>query len=119
MFQQESIMASWGSMFNISSGRIIIDEQTFSLVPNVALTAMAMNLGTKAYSTQTFPIDAIIGYKQIFMAWMAILLNDGTKVKVSIGTKKKKQQLISALEARRNAIFASRGQYAPPLISVI
>lgn len=89
MFQQESIMASWGSMFNISSGRIIIDEQTFSLVPNVALTAMAMNLGTKAYSTQTFPIDAIIGYKQIFMAWMAILLNDGTKVKVSIGTKRR------------------------------
>lgn len=119
MFQQKSFPAAWGSFFNLSSGSVVVDEQTFSLVPNGALTALTFSIGKKAYSVQTFPIEAIIGYKGIFMAWMSILLNDGSKVNVSIGTNEKKRALIEALEQQRAAIFAAKGQVAPRLVSVI
>lgn len=119
MPQQISFRVAWGSLFNLSNGKLVVDDTTFTLVPNVALTAINMSLGAKAYSNQTFPIDAIIGYKKVFMAYMAILFNNGSKLRVSIGTDDKKRELIYALEQRRAAIFAARGQRMLPLIQTI
>lgn len=115
MFTQVMFPAVWGPMFNLSNGKLVVDEQTFSLVPNTALKVMALSVGKKAYSSQTFPIDAITGYESNFMAWMSILFRDGSKVKVSIGSKSKKREIIAALEERRSAIFAAKGQSAPQL----
>lgn len=119
MFTQISFPASWGPMLNLSTGKLIVDENSFSLVPNDGLTALTLSVGKKAYSSQTYSIDAIIGYENNFMAWMSILLNDGNKVKLSIGSKDKKREIISALEQRRLAIFSNRGKVAPQLTVTI
>lgn len=118
-FPQISFPASWGPLFNLSSGKIVVDDRTFSLVPNTAMTALTLSVG-KAYSNQVFPIDAIIGYESNFMAWMSIILNDGKKIKLSIGSKSKKREMINALEQRRLAIFSDMGKVAPqqPIISI-
>lgn len=106
-------------MFNLSTGKIIVDDQTFSLVPDTILTALTLTTGKKAYSNKVFPIDAITGYESNFMAWMSIILNDGNKIKLSIGSKSKKREIINALEQRRIAFFSNMGKTAPHLISNI
>lgn len=53
------------------------------------------------------------------MAYMSILLNDGRKVKISVGSRKKKLEIISALEKQRNAIYIARGESIPELSSTI
>ena len=116
---QITFPASWGPMFNVSTGKIVIDDQTFSLVPDKKLTALTFTTGKKAYSNKVFPIDAIIGYESNFMAWMSIILNDGNKIKLSIGFKSKKRELINALEQRRITLFSNMGKTATLLISNI
>lgn len=54
-----------------------------------------------------------------FMAYMSILLNDGRKVKISVGSRKKKLEIISALEKQRNAIYIAKGESIPELSSTI
>ena len=119
MEQEFRIMASWGPIFNLSTGQIVVDDQHFTLVPNKALTAMALSVGKGVYANHPYDIENIAGYENNFMAWMTILLRDGSKVKVSIGSKSKKHELIAALEKRRAALFASRGHQLPLLTSII
>lgn len=118
-FPQMAFPASWGPMFNLSTGKLVVDDRTFSLVPNTTLTSLSFAVGNKAYSSQVYPIDAIIGYESNFMAWMSIILNDGNKVKLSIGSKSKKREIINTLEQRRIAFFSNMGKTAPQLISNI
>ncbi|MDE6272797.1 MAG: hypothetical protein K2M31_07305 [Muribaculaceae bacterium] len=119
MYNQESFGATWGPMYNLSNGSIVVDERAFSLVPNGLATAATLSFGKDAYSTKTFPIEDIAGYKNGLLAWMTILLRNGDKLKISIGSKSKKLELIKALEQRRLAIFRDRGQNAPRLVSII
>lgn len=119
MSQEYRIMAAWGPLFNLTNGNIVVDDRHFTLVPNKALTAMAFSVGKGAYATRPYDIENIAGYENNFMAWMTILLRDGSKVKVSIGSKSKKHELIAALEQRRAALFAARGQQPPVLTSII
>lgn len=118
-FPQESFPATWGTTFNLSNGKVVVDDDTFSLVPDGALTAIIGTVGKKAYSSRKYPIWNIVGYKGVFMAWMKILFDDGTELKVSIGTDSKKRRLIAALERRRAAIFAAAGDPLPPLVADI
>lgn len=92
---------------------------SFSLVPNDDVTGLMLTVGKKAYSTNSFPIEAIIGYENIFMAWMSIILNNGKKVKISVGSKSKKKDLIATLEKQRFAIFETKGEMVPPLSMTI
>ena len=101
-------MVSWGPMLNLSTGNLVIEEETFSLVPNDAMTAVTLSVGN-AYSTKSFPIEDIVGYKNGFMAWMAIILKNGEKIKISVGTKNKKKEIVAALELQRNAVFSAKG----------
>ena len=84
MEQEFRIMASWGPIFNLSTGQIVVDDQHFTLVPNKALTAMALSVGKGVYANHPYDIENIAGYENNFMAWMTILLRDGSKVKVKI-----------------------------------
>lgn len=118
-FPKVSFPATWGKTFNLSNGKVVVDDDTFSLVPNAVLTAMIGSLGDKAYNTRNYPIWNITGYQKVFMAWMKILFSDGTELKVSIGTDSKKRKLIAALEERRAAIFAAAGDPLPPLTATI
>lgn len=118
--KQKKFWVVWGPIFNQSTGDLVVDEQTFSLVPNKIDTALVtLAIGKKAYSIQTFQIDSIIGYENNFMAYMSILLNDGRKVKISVGSRKKKLEIISALEKQRNAIYIVKGESIPELSSTI
>lgn len=114
-----SFLVSWGPVFNLTIGKLVIEEDSFSLVPNDAVTGLMLTVGKKAYSTNSFPIDAIIGYKNIFMAWMSIILNNGKKINISVGSKSKKKELIAFLEQQRFAIFEAKGEMVPPLSMTI
>lgn len=114
-----SFLVSWGPVFNLTVGKLVIEGDSFSLVPNDAVTGLMLTVGKKAYSTNSFPIEAIIGYENIFMAWMSIILNNGKKVKISVGSKSKKKDLIATLEKQRFAIFETKGEMVPPLSMTI
>lgn len=111
--------ATWGPMLNLSTGKLIIDDATFMLVPDTGLTVLSGGIGRKAYANQTYPLDAIVGYENNFMAYMSILFADGKKLKLSIGSKSKKRELVNALEQKRAALFSAQGKPLPPLTSII
>lgn len=114
-----SFLVSWGPVFNLTVGKLVIGGDSFSLVPNDDVTGLMLTVGKKAYSTNSFPIEAIIGYENIFMAWMSIILNNGKKVKISVDSKSKKKDLIATLEKQRFAIFETKGEMVPPLSMTI
>lgn len=96
-FPQEKFRASWGSLINLSTGNLVIDDDTITLQPNIAQTVVSGGMSRKAYKPQIFNIADVCGYSSVFAAWMAIHLTDGTKIKVSIAISKKRNKNLSML----------------------
>lgn len=45
MNSQEIFSATWGPVFNLSTGKIVVEDLTFSLVPNGLATAATLSIG--------------------------------------------------------------------------
>lgn len=120
IFQQESFNAAWGPVFNITSGTLVIDDETFVLQPSIAKTVMSGGIGKKAYTPKVYNIAEVCGYTNKFAAWMEIMFADGSSLKLSHSlSKDSKRKLIAAIERRRARYFESRGEALPPLKSTI
>lgn len=72
-----------------------------------------INIGDK--SDKIIPIRDICGYKKGILYSFSIYLNNGLEEKLGVVEVWKKDEIIQAFEARRNALFKNHGQQVPPM----
>lgn len=72
-----------------------------------------INIGDK--SDKIIPIRDICGYKKGILYSFSIYLNNGIEEKLGVAEVWKKDEIIQAFEARRNALFKNHGQQVPPM----